>query len=142
MTVGGGGGGAIRTEPSSERANEAEDPVSRSRGCFVARSACLDFFRAWPKKRVDAQWYIDYALSVFHESQFPPGRTEIAPLHPLWLNLWMNVGSGTTSMTCIVCATTFPTGTEGNSSTTADITACRHLDNIGFRIQVTLGPSA
>ena len=96
------------------------------------------FFQRGPQDGVDAQWYIDYALSVFHESQFPAGRVEIAPLYPLWLNLWMNVDPDyVDDLHCL--RDNLPHWHEGKFFDYRDITACRHLDNIGFRIQVLLG---
>ena len=85
---------------------------------------------------MDAQWYIEYALQVFHESQFPEGRAEIVPLHPLWLNLWMGVDPDyVDDLRCL--RDNLPHWHEGKFHD-GDITACRYLDNIGFRIQVLL----
>ena len=87
---------------------------------------------------MDAQWYIDYALSAFHESRFPAGRVEIVPLHPLWLNLWMNVDADyVDDLHCL--RDNLPHWHGGRFFDDGDITACRQLDNIGFRVQVLAG---
>ncbi len=95
-------------------------------------------FERGPQDGVDARWYIEYALSIFHESAFPAGEPQVVPLYPLWLNMWMHVDPDYVDDLHCLCDN-LPYWIGGKFIDDGDITTCRYLDNIGFHIQILLG---
>lgn len=134
MTV----GGSIRAKPPGKRAKKWRVLFHALVVVALLGAHVWTSFERGPRDGPDARWYIDYALSVFHESQFPAGRAEIVPLHPLWLNLWMNVDPDyVDDLHCLRDNIPYWVGRKYFDD--GDLTTCRYLDNTGFRIMVLLG---
>ena len=95
-------------------------------------------FERGPRDRVDAGWYIGYALSVFHESQLPEGEALIVPLYPLWLVMWMHVAPDYRDyLQCL--KENLPYWSGGKKFAGGDPSVCGHLDSVGFYVQALLG---
>ena len=95
-------------------------------------------FERGPRDSVDAGWYIGYALSILHERQLPPGTVDIVPLYPLWLTMWMRIDPDYQNyLQCLRFNITYWSG--GKVIRDGDTSFCRHLDNVGFYVQVLLG---
>ena len=94
-------------------------------------------FERGPRNGVDAGWYINYALSILHESQLPRGRVEIVPLYPLWLTMWMRIDPDYRGyLQCLLFNLSYWSG--GKFVRGGDTSLCRHPDNTGFYVQVLL----